>query len=285
MRWLTLSLLLFCTHAQAKTSLWEISNGTHTLYLGGTIHMLSEGDFPLPSEFQQAYQSADTLVLETDLHRLHQPQIQQRLLRKVSYTGGRTLRSELKPETYNKVAAFLRSRGLSITSFEGIKPSMVSISISVMEMKRLGLTATGVDQYFFQQARRDGKSTAQLETPEEQIDFLAAMGEGHEDALLLNTLRDMENLHSAIEEIKAGWRHGEVDRLVEAALIPMKRDYPGLYRSLLVERNDNWMPDIVAMLENGETELVLVGALHLVGDDGLLTLLRSRGYSVKLVNT
>ena len=129
MRWLLIALIFTASAANAKTSLWEVSNGSHRLYLGGTIHMLSRTDFPLPSEFDSAYQSADRLVFETDLLQLAQPQFQQMLLKKVSLPKPRTLKSVLQPETYRKVTAFLAQRGLTISSFDQMKPSMVSISL------------------------------------------------------------------------------------------------------------------------------------------------------------
>ncbi len=284
MRWLILSLVFLTSVGQAKTSLWQVSNGTHSLYIGGTIHMLSANDFPLPREFDQAYRSADVLVLETDLFQLSQPKFQKLLMQRVSYPDGQTLKTQLGPRTYQQVSDYLARHGLSIAVFERIKPSMVSISLSVMEMKRLGLDSIGVDQYFFQRARQDGMPISQLEKPEDQIEFIANMGSGNGDELLLNTLRDLENLGPILQEIKQSWRSGEETRLVRAALKPMQQDYPELYQSLLVARNKDWLPQIVGMLNTGEIELVLVGALHLVGEEGLLKLLSARGYRVVKVD-
>jgi uncharacterized protein YbaP (TraB family) len=61
----------------------------------------------------------------------------------------------------------------------------------------------------------------------------------------------------------------------------MRKDYPELYQQVLVERNNNWLPQIEAFLKTPETELILVGALHLAGNDGLLAQLRQRGYKVE----
>ena len=279
-----LALLALVSSANAQTSLWKISNTTHHLYLGGTIHMLSKSDFPLPQEYESVYQLAQKLVLETDLLELQQPQMQQLLLKKVSYSNGKSLKTELSPQTYRQVDDFMRSRGMSIATFDNIKPSMLSITLSVMEMKRLGLTSVGVDQHFYDKAKTENKRTGQLESPEQQIDFIANMGSGNEDALLLNTLRDMENLAEMLTDIKQSWRQGDEEGLIRSALAPMQQDYPDLYQSLLVERNRNWLPKIEGMLTSNEVELVLVGALHLVGTDGLLEALRGKGYTVKQVN-
>ncbi len=281
MRWFILLFTLFATSSVAKTSLWQISNSDHTLYLGGTIHMLGPDDFPLPQAFDQAYLSADIVVLETDLLQLSQPHLQQLLMQQVTYRNGKTLKTQLQPRTYQLVKNFFTARGMSVTAFEHIKPAMLSLSMSVIEIKRLGLDERGVDQYFFERARNEHKLTGQLEQPEQQIQFIASMGEGNEDALLLNTLRDLENLKPVLHEIKQSWRDGDMERLERAALAPMQRDYPELYQLLLVNRNNDWLPQIINMLNTGETELILVGALHLVGEEGLLQLLKARGFSVE----
>ena len=94
MRWLLLSLALIVHSVGAKTSLWEVSNGTHRLFLGGTVHMLSPADFPLPVEFDQAYNAADRLVFETDLQRLAEPRFKKLLMERVGFPPGISLRSQ-----------------------------------------------------------------------------------------------------------------------------------------------------------------------------------------------
>jgi uncharacterized protein YbaP (TraB family) len=61
----------------------------------------------------------------------------------------------------------------------------------------------------------------------------------------------------------------------------MQRDYPRIYQSLLVERNNNWMPRIKKLLQHPEPKLILVGALHLAGPDGLLAILAGNGYQLE----
>ena len=217
---------------------------------------------------------------ETDMQALMSPEFQRMLLREVMLNPADSLASVLQPETYRQIDEFLSARGLSIGNFERLKPSMVSISLSVMEMKRLGLTAIGVDQHFFQRASREGKPVGQLESPEDQIRFIANMGADDPDALLRKTLKELRDLRKMLDGIKSGWREGSEQRLEEFALRPLMENYPKLYQTLLLARNQQWLPRISAMLETTDTELVLVGALHLIGDHGLLAQLRERGYTV-----
>ena len=76
-------------------------------------------------------------------------------------------------------------------------------------------------------------------------------------------------------------REGDKAALVSLGIEPMQEEFPAIYHSLLVDRNQAWLPQVDAMLQTAETELVLDGALHLVGEDGLLAELARKGYTVQ----
>jgi uncharacterized protein YbaP (TraB family) len=59
------------------------------------------------------------------------------------------------------------------------------------------------------------------------------------------------------------------------------REYPQLYSKLILERNQRWLPQIEAMIKQGDNALIVVGAAHLVGKDGVIQLLKQRGYLVE----
>ena len=77
------------------------------------------------------------------------------------------------------------------------------------------------------------------------------------------------------------WRSGDLEALEELAGTPLREQFPRVYQSLLVARNNAWMPQIESMAGSPEIELVLVGALHLAGEDGLLAQLARRGYLIR----
>jgi len=278
---LTFIATVLSINARADSPVWRISKGEDHLFLGGTIHVLSHADYPLPKAFEQAYRQAEQLVLEVDESELNSPQFQQAVLSEMLYQDGRTLETVLQPETFQALAQHLKSRGIPLQDMLKFKPAMAAITLSMIELQSLGLAGTGVDQFFSLRAVNDGKPMGHLETVAEQLAFLATMGQGVEDAMINHTLRDLDDLPKMMDAMKAAWRKGDNKKLEEVALTPWKGEFPQVYQSLLVERNNAWMPEIQAMLKTDEVELVLVGALHLVGEDGLLTQLASRGYTVK----
>jgi uncharacterized protein YbaP (TraB family) len=268
------------TVVHAQSSVWEVEKDGRQLYIGGTIHVLSADDYPLPQQFDLAYDNSDSVVLETDIGRLRSSEFQQMALGEMIYTDGTNLRNLLKDETYEDLEAYCATRGIPAASLMVFKPGMISMTLTLLELQRLGLMGAGVDSHFNGRAKRDGKEVGQLETVEQQLSFLAAMGEGREDELIHYTLRDIGKLPDLLESIKIAWRSGDLEALDEMTLMPLKQEFPELYRILLVNRNNAWMPLIESMFDSDSVELVLVGALHLVGEQGLLEQLIDRGYSV-----
>jgi len=259
-----------------------VSNGDSELFIGGTIHVLSATDYPLPIEFEQAYNQSHTLVFETDLAAMAQPEAQQQLLQRVMYKNGKTLKDDLSPQTYKTLVDYAASVDLMIELLNQFKPPMVIITLVMAELHRLGMAETGVDNYFNQKALADGKTLGELETVQEQLTMIENMGKGHEDELILSTIEEMKELPLIMGEMKDAWRSGNMERLEKLGISPMKTDFPDLYRLLLVDRNNAWIPKIVVLLATPETEFVLVGALHLAANEGVISKLRILGYSVEL---
>lgn len=275
------SLLSGTTSVWAESSVWEISKNGQRLFLGGTIHMLSDSDYPLPEAYDRAYQKSAVVVLETDAQAMQQPQFQQKMMAAMMYQDGRNLKQVLSEDTFKALSQHMTARGIPLDQMLLFKPGMISMTLSVVELQRLGQTAKGVDHFFGTRAKQDGKSLGQLETVEQQITFLATMGKGREDDMIMYTLRDLADLPTILSEMKTAWRSGDMAALEKSSLQEMQEAFPEIYKTLLVDRNNDWMPQIEALLTSEPVEFVLVGSLHLAGDDGVLQQLRSRGYQIK----
>ncbi len=279
--WLIIPGLIFPRSVFAESSVWRISNGQSELFIGGTIHVLSHQDYPLPQEFDLAYSKADILVLETDLSVMAGVDAQQQLLMRLMYTDGRTLRDDVMKSTYKKLLNYVQSTGLLMEVVNQFKAPMVVIMLTVAELQRLGMADTGVDNYYFMKADQEGKRLDQLESVEQQVELIANMGKGHEDEMLLSTVDELQELPTVMAAMKTAWRTGNIKQLERLVILPMRQDFPALYQSLLVGRNNSWIPKIEIMLKTPEIELVLVGALHLAAAEGVIAQLIKRGYQVE----
>lgn len=267
--------------AYAGSPVWKISDGKNHVFLGGTVHLLSADDYPLPQALSSAYDGSARLVLETDLAGMQSPATMAVMLNALSYPPGQSIRQFVARDTYDELARFFGARGVGMTQIDGLRPGMISTMMTLLELQRLGLTAPGVDAHFLGLAMRDGKALGRLESVDAQIEFLAEMGAGREDDLLRYSLGEVEKLPSLWPAVRDAWRDGDLARLAELGVAPLERDFPRIYENLLVNRNNAWIPQIEAMLRSREIELVLVGALHLAGRDGLLEQLTARGYAIE----
>ena len=263
----------------SPSSVWVISSGEQKVYLGGTVHLLRPSDFPLPEQYETAYQDADKLYFETDISGMSDMGTQARMLQRLTYQDERTLRSVLNEEAYSALASHLETVGLPIAMLQKFKPGLLISTLTVIEMQKMGFSPQGVDAFFNTRARDDGKAVGQLESIDDQIGFLEAMGEGDESEFILLSLQDLEKAEM-LEQMIDAWRIGDNDKLVALFIDDMKERSNDLYQNILVSRNNHWLPMMEAMFSQQGTEFVLVGAAHLVGEDGLLQLLAGKGYTV-----
>lgn len=282
LRWLVFfQICLWGGGVYAASSVWQVSKGENSVFIGGTIHVLSDADYPLPAAFEHAYSKSPILVFEADMAKMKTPAFQAAMLRAVSYSDGGSLKSALQESTYRALDDYLKVRGLGIKRFDKFKPGIVSITLTTLELQRLGIAGRGVDEFYQQKAVNDNKALFHLETVQEQLRFISNMGEGSEDAFILYTLRDIKDLSAMMKEMKVYWRSGDNEQFNTAMLVPLKESFPDIYQTIIVERNNAWLPKIEAMLATKESEFVLVGALHLVGEEGVLAQLKALGYTLK----
>jgi uncharacterized protein YbaP (TraB family) len=277
---LPLLLLVLCQLTLAETSLWKVSNHQHSLYLGGTVHVLRDNDYPLPQAYQRAFDDADLIILETDLQATQNTDFQRILTATVRYPQGETLSDHLSPAAERALQQYCQQSGIAMQALMPYKPAWTMLTLLSIELKRLGIAATGVDHYYMQRALDENKPMAGLETAQQQLSFIANLGTGSESTLILHTLDELEQIGQLLDEMVHMWRSGDIEALERTFVRPMATDYPDIYRTLLVERNNTWLPQLERHLRENRTALVLVGAAHLVGEDGLLAQLQQKGYQI-----
>ena len=275
--------LLITTNVFAKSAVWKVSKEGDYFYLGGTFHILSAADHPLPEEFAQAYADASEIIFESDIKAASSPEFGQKMMGSMMFSDERTLASELKPETYSQLEAFMAERQMPIEAFAQFQPWGVSLILVMQEYAALGMTPEyGVETYFDQLATQDEKAVESLETVDQQLEFLSSLAQIDPDMNVNYTLRDLDKAAGYIKDLKAGWRTGDLALLENnESVVQMKEEYPVIYETLLVTRNENWMKQLVTLFDDNAIEIVLVGALHLVGEDGLINQLRLQGFDVE----
>ena len=283
-RWFLALGLLGCLTAHAASPVWAIRGAHNTVYLAGSVHLLPAQDAALPPAFDRAYADSDKLVMELDLGQLDPLQAAGWMMEHGALPAGSTLRGVLGEPLYTRVSAAAADLGLSMEILDGQSPWVVGIELADLEYLHLGFDPQqGVEEQFVHRAQSDGKPTAGLETLSEELASLEALSREDQLRLLDQTLSELKEAPGEMQEVLGAWRRGDAARL--ASLLAREyRAFPALYRPLVTARNQRWLPQIEQLLHGERNCLVVVGALHLVGEGGLLELLRRDGFAPVQLN-
>ena len=271
--------------AQAEPAAWRITGeDTGELLLLGSVHYLRQEDYPLPSNIDELYQQADTLVMELDLDDLDTLSVENLFVEAGTLPPGSSLHTVLTPAVYELAETRPAEFGLDLAFATRLEPWLVAITLMDLGMNALGFNASrGLEQHLLRRATSDGKQVLGLETLEDQIHVFDQLSIKEQEALLLQTLNEIDSADDAMDELLNAWRDGRVNTLANE-LTANFEDFPILYRHLVIDRNERWLNPLRQLLETGERYLVVVGALHLVGDDSVIELLQHQGLSVIEIN-
>jgi uncharacterized protein YbaP (TraB family) len=278
---------LVCTTSAAQTPaagkhfLWTVRSGTNVLYLAGSVHALGADVYPLPAVFEKAFESSGTLVEELNLAEVDSLSAAPMLLAKGMYGDGRTFESAVSKETAAMVADHVKQTGLPMEMIRPMKPWMVMLMLTALEAQKAGLDASlGLDKHFYDKATAAKKPVIGLETAEFQIDRFDKMPDAMQEQMLRSTLTEIGAQGDELKTMIAAWQRGDVAAL-EKSVRSSFAAYPAAYTSLIAERNRNWIPQLQTCLTRTTPCFVVVGAAHMVGADGLLNLLRLKGYKIE----
>ena len=288
-RWLLALCLLgsLSTHtlaARAAGPVWALHGAHNTLYLAGSVHLLPARDAALPAAFERAYADSARLVMELDLGKLDPSEAAGWMLEHGALPAGTSLRGVVGEPLYARVTATANELGLPPQVLDGQAPWVVGIELADLEFMRLGLDPQkGVEEQLVSRARADGKPTGGLETLAEEFGALSSLPRAEQVRLLEQTMSELKDAPDEMRQVVSAWRHGDAAQL--AALLSREyRSFPALYRALVTARNERWLAQIEQLLKRDENCLVVVGSLHLVGEGGLLELLRRDGFSAAQMN-
>jgi len=286
-----LLLLLQAIAAQAQNGstplIWEARSDTNVVYLFGTIHVGARKMYPLGSTVEQAFAASKVLALEAD------PTDQAAL---AAITEGSTyqppdnLGKHISPQLMEALQQQLPAMGLPIEYARAMRPSMLAMTIAMLEIGREGYDPNlGLDVHFAQQAKQQGKRIVELESLAEQMALLNSFSPELQEAMLKTSLESVTDgsMKSDLAELISAWRAGDAERLMaqvdkETETLPpaMAKDFK---ERLYDQRNRAMAEKIVAMLKGSDPTFVAVGTGHLLGPAGVVELLRAKGYEVKKI--
>jgi uncharacterized protein len=261
----------------ALHSLWELHGKHNTVYLLGSIHVLRASDYPLAPVVLDAYRNANSLLMEINLEEIDPGQVQTEMLASAMLPDGKSLADVMGQNRYSRAQSLAHDIGLELSSFDQFAPWFAAEAISQVQLTQLGFEPqSGVEMYFLERARADGKAVAGLETVHDQIALFENMSMDSQAEYLVSSLEQARDLPKQVDDMVHAWQRGDTTWFETQLKSELGRD-PVLYQSLLVARNRKWIARIEALLDDGKNYLVIVGTGHLVGRDSVIDLLKKDG--------
>ncbi len=264
--------------SDGRVFLWSVAGEKGTLYLLGSVHVLRPDAYPLDGRIDRAYEACTRVVFEADGTEAAGDEIQRALRECGVYADDATLKDRISGDTYRLLEGSARTAGIDPARLQRMKPWLCAVTLSGVELGRLGFRPElGIDAHYAARTEKDGKERIFLESARFQVDLLAGMPEERQEELLRQALRELEVIGEKSDALMKAWNSGDADAL-EAIVNISLDEHPQIKKALFTDRNIRWASRLEKLLDSEGDTLVIVGAGHLVGKDGILSLLRQKGY-------
>ena len=266
---------------EIKHTLWKVKGETNTLYLLGSIHLMPPELYPLPKPYNDAFEDAEKVVFEIDESIQDQKFAQQTMLKYAKPSNGQSLSDLMDSDEYAEIRKLAKENNVPMLMIDPFDPWFSSITLIGLQYLNAGLSPEhGIDQHFMRKAQEAGKPILGLETLDDQFGMFDSVSMEVQTEMLLETLKQEVDMQVFVDQMLEDWQTGDMEGL-EALLMDEFDEAPELYDAMLVNRNLNWIQQFQPMLKDTDDYLVVVGAAHMLGKDGVVELLQAQGYSVE----
>jgi hypothetical protein len=269
--------------AGQKSFLWKVRSNSAIVYILGSIHLAKPDMYPLPEKIEKSFAEGGVLALEADPAKAQDDKVLQQMLVSALYQEGETLNEHLSKENYELAEREMEKLGVPMETFVRTKPWFLAMTMETLELQRLGYDpANGIDVHFAGKAAGK-KRIVEIESFDYQIKLMNGFSDREQELFLLYTIKDLESLPNEINELMKAWRNGDtkaMERLVTRTISESLELRP-IYEKLIYRRNREMTARIEQFLKGKETVFVVVGAAHLVGKEGIIELLRGKGFKLE----
>ena len=281
-------LLLSATSTYArddKAFFWRVESNDVTVYLMGSIHFADSSFYPLRKEIEDAFKQSDTLVVELDINKTDTNAYSNLIAEKGVYKNGRTIKDAITEETWLQLRQRLLHLNVQYDVIKHYKPGVLVLTLSSIQVMQMGFSPQlGIDAYFLTRAlqKNNQKKIVELEKLEQQLDLFLNIPDG--ELLLKESLYSLDEAELLMADMVRFWKDGDEVLMNKLLFEDALTEYPAfsaIYDRLFYERNSQMTSKIDAMLKRQGHYFVVVGSGHLLGDKGIVTLLKEKGYNVE----
>lgn len=267
---------LFSSVAQESSLLWEVSKKNQkTSYLYGTVHIQDKRVFAFDPIVYQKIKSCDALAVELIIDEIDRDVMQEVMLLEEGL-----LSDYMTDEEWKILDSVTKAKtGQSAALFSRMKPFFLSSQLMQIDMPKDMPMA--LDMHFIDTARDLSREVIALEELSDQIGAIDKMSVEDQVDMLLDGLEDYDNhMAEQMDELVGAYLAQDLSKmhdLMQDTTLPKE-----FGEELLVTRNYG-MTKAIRKIMKKQSVFAAFGAAHLVGDEGVIALLREKGYTVKPV--
>lgn len=281
------SLLIFSVHVREAASLnqnnflWKVQSGKRTAYILGSIHFMKKEVYPLNRKIEGAFEKSNVLVVEANVTDPGKVDLI-KLMQSAFYSGDDTLERHVSRSTYELVKKEFGNIGFPAELINKQKPWFLALTLESLELVKLGFDPSyGIDMHFLSKA--SGKKILELESVDYQLNLFSSFSDYEQEMLLLHTLKEIKTADEVVDSLVRAWQSGDIKGMESLVSTGINKDprMSSIYEKLFYGRNKNMSSRIQEFLKTDDTYFVVVGAGHLVGKDGIIEMLKNKGYIVE----
>lgn len=270
------------THS-GKSFLWKVGSGLKPSYILGSLHFAKPQMYPLAPIIDESFDASDVLVVEINILAQDPVKMQMLLTENGTYPYGESLEKNLSNRTLSLLNDKLASLNIDISAVNGYKPWYLALNLVTMDLLRLGFNPMyGIDLHFMKKAQGN-KAVDQLESLRYQIDLFNDLSAHEQELFLLSTLIDLEIAEKEVDSMTEAWETGDINRISSILGESLERnpELAPIYDKVIYKRNYEMADKIASLLQSGRSYFFIIGSAHLVGKEGIIELLKEKGYSLE----
>ena len=273
------------TNGPGSPALWKLADEDTTIHIFGTVHILKPEIDWRTDTFNQAFNAADKLVFEIDLHTPEGLQaVGTEMIGAAMFQDGRKLSDVLSESDKEIVANAAQGLGIPLASMDPVEPWFAALSLANAQFAKDGFDPeSGVEMVLVAEAQAQEKSFDFLETAALQAGIFDNLEMEAQIDMLVESAMTLDLSGEMLDTLTAEWSDGDVSGLGLIAANPDAAGDEAFYNALFKSRNENWVPQIEAMLDEPGTVMIAVGAGHLAGQDSVITMLEAKGHTLTRV--
>ena len=269
--------------AAPAPALWRIRDGGSTVYIFGSLHILPQSFKWRAPEIEQAIAASEVFVFEVPVDGEANARQKEFIVKNGLLPRGASLRKVLNRIEYETYSRILLGAGLKPEHFTRYRPWLAAVVVGLAYVHRRDIsTLSGADDEIIEHAQTVGKELRYLETVDDQMKLLVMGDDLDQIRALKRQLVSLPKSAMHTDDLVQTWARGDAERF--ATLI--ERDFAGHVEAqdlLISNRNRAWVPSVAELLGSGKTAMVTVGAAHVGGPKGLISLLCEAGHDVERI--